>query len=62
MEPEERGRKLASDLGWDGLAILEAASEALTDANFHSEAGILAQMAAALKEHDQPDFTLTVKP
>lgn len=57
---EKAGRDLARKFDWDGVAILKAAEEALTDANFHHEAEIIHVMIDALEKHDQPGFTLTV--
>jgi len=38
------GMILSSALEWDGIAILEAAGEALEDANFHDEAAAVRGM------------------
>lgn len=57
---QEDGGKLASKYGWDGLSILEVCEAALTDANFHHEAEIIDQMIQALKNGNQPAFTLTI--
>lgn len=57
---QEDGGKLASKYGWDGLSILQICEAALTDANFHHEAEIIALMIEALSKHDQPGFTLVI--
>jgi len=64
MEHDEQlqaeGESLAKKHGWDGFAILQVCEAALTDANFHHEAEIIALMIEALDKHDQPGFTLVV--
>lgn len=57
---QEDGGKLASKYGWDGLTILQVSEAALTAANFHHEAEIIDQMIKALKNGDQPAFTLVI--
>lgn len=64
MERDEQlqveGEFLAKKHRWDGLSILEVCEAALTDANFHHEAEIIALMIEALNKHDQPGFTLVI--
>lgn len=46
--PGEDGAALAERLGWDGLAILRVAQQALDAANFHDEADQVGAMAGQL--------------
>jgi mono/diheme cytochrome c family protein len=43
MKPEEIGPIVAQALQWNGPAIFETMREALTDANFHTEAAAMAK-------------------
>lgn len=62
QEIEEMGRKLASSLQWNGINIMMAFSEALTDANYHHEAEVIDKMIAALEATDgEAHFELTIK-
>ncbi len=45
---------LSKYLEWDGIAILEAAVSALEDANFHSEAKVVAGLLEANKRTFAP--------
>lgn len=49
---EMKGIKLSAELGYDGLGILKVAIAALTDANFHAEADVFAEMLRALEITD----------
>jgi len=46
VEAEKLGRKVAREMKWDGVRIMFAFQEALTDANFHSEAKKVGDMIA----------------
>lgn len=61
-ELEALGVELSRKCKWNGMDILEAAIAALTDANFHTEADILNQMADILNNDNathQIKFELT---
>jgi hypothetical protein len=47
---EAMGLLLAHFFEWDGLGILRSAECALEDANFHTESGIVADLAKAVEE------------
>jgi hypothetical protein len=49
--PEQLGEQLAKNLQWDGNAIFEAFTAALTDANFHTAA------AAQIRAWNEPQLT-----
>jgi hypothetical protein len=51
-DAEALGILLAHYAEWNGLVILKAAESALEDANFHTEAGLVAEMAA---KYELPD-------
>ena len=44
-DAEAFGLLLSKYFEWNGVSILEAASHALEDANFHTEAGIVLELA-----------------
>lgn len=46
VEAEKLGKKVAREMEWDGVRIMFAFQEALTDANFHSEAKKVDDMIA----------------
>lgn len=49
-DEEALGILVSSYFEWDGLAIMRTFGEALTDANFHSEAEKVAAIQAAVAE------------
>jgi hypothetical protein len=49
-DEEGLGLVIAHHFEWDGLAILKSAMYALEDANFHTEAGLIADM---IKQEEQ---------
>jgi hypothetical protein len=51
-DAEAVGLATARYFGWDGLQILRAAQYALEDANFHTEAGEVSDMADAVEAED----------
>jgi len=48
MDYYKRGREIAAEVEWDGIAILEIAIAALEDANFHMEVAVLREMMSRL--------------
>ena len=46
---EALGILIANYFEWDGLRILETASSALEDANFHTESAIIEEMIEKMK-------------
>jgi len=46
-ENDKRGAALATELQWNGNAILEVAAAALEEANYHSESLAIREMIAA---------------
>lgn len=58
QEIGQLGAKWAAECDWDGVDILTLAQEALTQANFHSEAAVIEQMIAALLEHNEVVYHL----
>ena len=47
------GRIVAAHFRWDGGAILRTASEALTDANFHTEAEAVSAIESVVMNYDE---------
>lgn len=49
-DAEAMGLLVSKFFEWDGLQIMEAFTEALTDANFHTEAQQVQEMIEKIKE------------
>lgn len=49
-DAEAFGLLISKYFEWDGVEILEAASHALEDSNFHKEAGLVLELALHAKE------------